>query len=892
MPTPPRVLRLAAIVFYWGWNLWFLLWMTFGVGPLVLWHVLAASWMGLVPVPFAVFAASLFVVPFLGLVIGLHPATRADPRRLLALLYGVQVPLMVVLAIRLFGLHQLGPSTALALGLTLVGTAALARVVWRGPRERSVTGQIALLVAAAADLIVGWWFAAWLALYALPLCVEVPRAVLRTTDLANLPFIGLFALTVALIASFPVARVGLTTRAFDLALRATSARIGRARAWGVAASALASVVVAFAVLARQPHDWAFRALDEADTDAERAALLERSDPIRRGLRFARLAPWTTLDGRATDKLLRELYRPDLPAEAAAAAQRLLLAPFVFHPHHSDEGRSWDPPADMLEATNAYAEFFDEPIEVGERDALLAAARSTWDWREAHAGLLDVGEQRVWLAQQEIAVEPRGDLALIDIHEVYRNQTWDQREVVVSFSLPDTAAISGLWLGTSPDRDAAFRYVVAPRGAAQEVYESQVRVRRDPALVEQVGPRQYRLRAFPIEPRPGSPDELSSLDDEGPALHLWLQIVTPMVEAGGAYTYPLPAATEVRNLYWDAGSVRTLDGRRFEHDGWMPAGPEAFGERTAHVWTVGEQEVRAEPVRGVVPRRLGRVAVLVDGTRSMAAHREAIDGALNRLRAVSAEVAVWCTRAQRLARCDDFDPHGALFWGAEPLERRLTEASDLGVQADLLVALTDAGNPATAALADDLPAVQLPPLWMVHFGAFPPAYSDLALDAIQGSGGGVAAGVEELIARVSDPTVRDGYRWTVGPATGPGAADRFAPIAARAAIHDLARTTDLTDLAQLDALHALAVDNHVVTSWSSMLVLVDDAQRAQLAAANSDASRFEREAMDQPPTPLSFSAAPEPASAGLLALGAAGLLALGRRRLTRSAPPGAVVDIGR
>src|SRR5204863_7421311 len=46
-------------------------------------------------------------------------------------------------------------------------------------------------------------------------------------------------------------------------------------------------------------------------------------------------------------------------------------------------------------------------------------------------------------------------------------------------------------------------------------------------------------------------------------------------------------------------------------------------------------------------------------------------------------------------------------------------------------------------------------------------------------------------------------------------------------------------AELDALHALARRHHLVSPYSSMLVLVDDAQREALRRAEKEPDRFER-----------------------------------------------------
>jgi len=86
---------------------------------------------------------------------------------------------------------------------------------------------------------------------------------------------------------------------------------------------------------------------------------------------------------------------------------------------------------------------------------------------------------------------------VEIEEVYENLTFENQEIFYYFSLPEDAAITGIWIGRTDKREEMDAFIVAPRGAAQLVYEQQVRRNIDPALLEQVGPAQYRLRVFPI-----------------------------------------------------------------------------------------------------------------------------------------------------------------------------------------------------------------------------------------------------------------------------------------------------------------------------------------------------------------------------------------------------------
>lgn len=887
------------LVFF-GWNLWFFVWMWFGLGPVLLMPMTVAVFAGMVPLPFALCGLLLLLMPALGLLAAALPRFRTDPGRLLSLFYGVQAPVMLLLAVRMFAIQQLTLATGLLLAIGFIGSLSLVRTLWSGPREAGRGRQLLRLFAQTSHLVVGLWCALVAGLYGFSISAAILAAlpdvfynVFRIgPEVFVLSIWVVFAVLFAIVlAAFPVALVGISVRSYELVLRASKERLGAALSTGVSAATVLAWLLAFALASRQPQGKAFAWMKEAKDDAGRRVALEHREEIREGLLFARLASERTFDADPEGEHMEHLWRPlvgETLATIPAGAYRFLFGPFLYHPVRggwSYNDRSWmAKPNDVFDAKTLYADLFDAPIEVAERKTLLAAARQTWSWEDAQAGLLEVGQQKVHLDRQDVIVEPHGDVARVFVHDVYRNRTWDPQEVLVYFSLPETAAVTGLWLG--PDEEHRFSYVVAPRGAAQEVYERQVQIRRDPALLEQTGPVQYRLRAFPVLAREGRADDVWSIRSEGPEMHLWMELVVPLSEdEDGMTIFELPRSNEVRNLFWDEDTERTIGGEVFSSERWLPEAVPAPGAvRQARSVRIGEHVVAAEPAGPITPSKLRRPAILVDGTASMAAHREALARSLAEIRAISEEPEIWCTVEGQLARCPAFDPQTALFFGSVALETRLAELAPSLAGNETLIVLTDEGSYTLAAEAEraGLPDITLPETWLVHLGGdHPDALPDWTADRLQRSNGGVVSSIEELSVRHADPSCRDGMRFSfraVDPARSEPEADKndpFVAIAARQLVAMLDAEQRSSGLSSLDTMHAVAVANHVVTPYSSMLVLVDDFQRKELEEANKREDRFDREITDGQETTVS--AAPEPSSLLLLGFGAAALAAFHRRK---------------
>ena len=77
---------------------------------------------------------------------------------------------------------------------------------------------------------------------------------------------------------------------------------------------------------------------------------------------------------------------------------------------------------------------------------------------------------------------------------FQNTKTNNQEVVFNIRLPkNESVVSDLKLGLNLEKQG----IVAPRGAAEKVYQDSMRRNIDPALISQVGPNTYRLRVFPV-----------------------------------------------------------------------------------------------------------------------------------------------------------------------------------------------------------------------------------------------------------------------------------------------------------------------------------------------------------------------------------------------------------
>lgn len=97
---------------------------------------------------------------------------------------------------------------------------------------------------------------------------------------------------------------------------------------------------------------------------------------------------------------------------------------------------------------------------------------------------------------KVSVEIRDQIARTTIEESFVNRTNGRLEGVFHFPLPQDASISGfgMWIGNE-----LVEADVVEKQRAREIYETILRERRDPGLLEWTGGNIFKARVFPIEP---------------------------------------------------------------------------------------------------------------------------------------------------------------------------------------------------------------------------------------------------------------------------------------------------------------------------------------------------------------------------------------------------------
>jgi putative PEP-CTERM system integral membrane protein len=893
-------------LFFWLFNLSLLLVVCVGFFPFLGFAILGDALRGEVPFSILVPVLGLVGVPTTSTAMGIrrrrqlnalyqleteHPLDAPlqpsrQPISLAQIFFGMEAPLLMACTIRLFFLRDLTPAGTFLFVSIALGTIALIHWLLNRHHPKPSWANWAQLAGLTILLTLSLYLCAIALFYLLPLGVMIGGAFLISIYLIIfIPVLFPFIMLFSGLATMPWGMVALSLRSWRQTLRQLSTQHGKGRPRAWIGAVLAVWLGCLLLLQQQPQTQAFALLEQPpQSEQDRQALLQHAGVIRKGLLNAYLSAYRypLLDNHDIQRIYRDLLGlPESMANLVQSVYNTVLTPFAYQGTAVDKDK----------AAKLYAEFFDAPILRGEHSTIQTAVLSNFNRTEAKAGLLDINAERVQLRQQDITVKPQGDWAEVELHEEYANTTFDNTEILYYFSLPESATVTGLWLGETADLAQRYQYVVAPRGAAQQVYNDQVQRSVDPALLEQVGPRNYRLRAFPIPP--AGQDSLPK-DGKPDTMHLWMtyQVMKQNNQ------WMLPVLSEQRNIFWTPKTRRILNGKLQKgNNAWLPPSISADPAPSAQpVQTkLPGGYVMAKPLAAhdyQLPKNQ-RFAFILDRSYSMDSHRKELEDSIqwvkdNLLETNTADLYLtnnYSAPAQKVSDFKTFDPQKVSFYGSLQTRQMLEQYQQAnGQNYDVVILLTDSGN---YELTEDGEPVPLSaPLWLVHLGGFQAAYDDATLETIQQTGGNTAADIETVVTRIATQpslgqgtsllNVVDGYAWFLHAKPDAEAQTAAAPIAARQWIAQVSQAVKPDQLTQLDAIHQVAKENSIVTPYSSMLVLVNPEQKRQLQEAEANTDRFNREIEDQQlPEPQDaiapVSAVPEPAEwllllAGLTILG--------------------------
>lgn len=420
----------------------------------------------------------------------------------------------------------------------------------------------------------------------------------------------------------------------------------------------------------------------------------------------------------------------------------------------------------------------------------------------------------------------------------------------------------MWLSDNDSVSKKYDFNVAPRGAAQQVYKDEVRRRVDPSLLEQVGPNQYRLRAFPILPK--TRDYNNSFNRraiiEAPNFHLWLQYTICNLDRTRDATWGTPEVLERRNVFANKHTTYSFNGKVMEVSNdrnWVPyeikkttksggVSEVSFNGENVIFRTMSDKyELRKQPVN-----------VLIDNSYSMQKHLNVILRDLSTLQDTlgkqNVRIAIGKKRISAFSQLRKND-----FWGKEQAMQQLSKYADT-FSSSPTIFITDKGS--YELLTDEVPAIKLQaPLFIYHLDKLAKAYPDNLFETIKMNDGSSCTNTSDILDQLS--YLQMGKKQDIGRYTILSMENKMeisffegskkpsilypSPKAGKIIASKIIdkKVTDLYTgdrLKTLDQMHEIAKKYNIVSPYSSMIVLVNDAQKDALKRAEEQDDRFDRE----------------------------------------------------
>lgn len=848
---------------FWSWNLMYLLVVLAGIiNTDVLTSIFNDVISGDMPISVFIYCFLLFIMPIVSMIIAAR-YLLSDDTKILRWLVCIQFPVMFLLILRLSGFNELTWGNTHLIFVAMLGILTVLFYVLDEPRFLNPKWKELKLIGLTSVLLLVTYVCVLLLLVIFPLLVIFIKAFFSfvwLTDFFRWGSIGFeiifgifFVVSALLFVVYPFYAFSTYLLTFTKSFKKFRNENSQI-AWVTVGLAVAvNVSLFFTLNYNQPQHYAFDLWEQMEQEKFPAKLkLETFDneaKIKRGIMNAHLAKYRYAfdsDDKPLNTLYQDAFKSQVITDAAASAMSFLCLPFMYQGDmYSDESK----------ARVLYGDLFDESLHIVEKDRIVNAMNSTWDRSGVEAGILDINEKKVWVKEQNVKINEHGSFASIEVHEVYQNQTYDQQEILYYFSLPDNAVFSGLWLSDNDSIVKKYDFNVAPRGAAQQVYKNELRKRIDPSLLEQVGPNQYRLRAFPILPkvRDYSVAGTSKVND-GPNFHLWIEYTTCIINGTRESVWPTPEVLERRNVFATNETKYSLNGKQAEEvnaGSWIPLKL----IKTTKPTKVLEVSYEGKSVvfESDVPASLApktKLNVLIDHSYSMQKWHGSILEKLTELHTkfgkdnVKIIVGEKEIKSLNMLKREDF-------WGKNQAMEQLSKYAD-NRSPHSTVFITDNGS--YELTTDNLPSLKLnAPIYIYHLGKIAKVYPDNLFETLKMNDGDVCTDLADLQQKIASKQVINGERisedgglkisyfessksMTMSPPSSMAAKI----IGAKIIDNKIKEVYKGNRLQALDDMHRIALKHQIVSPYSSMIVLVTKVQKELLKNAENEKDRFDRE----------------------------------------------------
>ncbi|PCJ66526.1 MAG: hypothetical protein COA58_07035 [Bacteroidetes bacterium] len=843
---------------FWIWNLLFItLWITLEVESGFVHYMIADAISGDMPMNILLISLVLILIPLVSLILALTKLFGIKDA-ITKWFLCVEIPLMFLCFLRLVGLQELTSGNSHFLLVAVLGIITFIVYILKDTKFFNNKWMELKMMGFTSMLLLVFYFALLASLVVIPAFWILVKAFFsfEWLEIFSHPrdlffsIIGAVFMGISSVLGvvYPIYAVFTYFKSFKFGFDHFKQSRYIATWLTVILTVSVNVVLFFALNVNQSQHYAFdlwEELEEKDSKPElKNEVRENEVKMKKGIMNAYLARYRYMCD-SDDEPLKYMYNEAFGNEFVTSFAKTIFNglgfPFIYQGDiYNDEDK----------ARELYGNLFDESLHIAEKDRILHAMNSTWNRRRVEAGILDINEKKVLVTHQDVKVKENGNFARIEIHETYKNQTFQQQEILYYFTLPANAVFTGLWLSDNDSIEKQYEYVVSPRGAAQQVYKNEVRRRVDPSLLEQVGPNQYRLRAFPILPKTWEYDGDFRSDrkiKEGENFHLWLEY---SVYSDGE-TWPTPRIIERRNVFQNDYTEHVYQSENMEQDygTWIPYSlPKLSSPRDVEEMSFDGRCVAFSKSKEPSIKKQ-KVNVIVDNSYSMSKQIGSIEKGIAEItELLGMENVRTFINNEEFGLLDE-----SMFWGDNQTLTQLYDNKTI-LNSATCIFLTDNGS--YELLTDTLSSLQLKnPLYLVHVNEnWPKAYPDNLFETIKLNGGGAVGNIKDLAGKMkkfeyisrhenissSGGVDIDFYETSKNPCIiGPSSIGSQI-IAAKMIDKMVKDVYSENRLAVLDNMHDFAKKNHIVTPYSSMIVLVNERQKKALEDAENQEDRFDRE----------------------------------------------------